>query len=488
MKHRITDFHSLKDYLRNIENPIFSVGSRAFNIPFGAYQLFQHFHILSCRNASLETNLLGEKIPITYLDKHIAIKTRENYLTYGPKKPVALLQDKRITDYLDSFRKKPVLLFFKMYPEIEEICLQKNYIAVGSPFSTFQKYEQDKIAFQLLLDNLNISSPKHTAQQISLLQYEKIKQEIGEKFVIQLPNSELGAGTFFIFNVATFHKILQQTPIQEAASKNIPVRITRYVEMTDSPSMTVCVTKHGIFHSKLQRQLLDIREVTDPERRSGSYCGHDWAASSFPNSVERQAHDIVTKIGQHLHKNDGFRGIFGIDFVLEKATDILYPTEINVRLLGSFPVFSMIQHAVQQPLLQGLQILDSLDSDNYDLDVESLHQNIGYVRQGSQLNVYAKNKNISYTNGSVLPGIYSVDEHTQAVRYNRPGVVYEDIQSNNEFLVTGPLPYPGQVYKNHDFICKIISKESISQEMNRINPTTAMLVQYIYESLLFKEV
>ncbi len=485
MKHLISDLPSLQEYLKTVDSPVFGIGARAYNLTIGVHSLFKNFTILACNGSSKEVELLKDRLPIIYLEKNPTSRNKENYKTYQTKKPLDLLRDERITHYLDSFEKKPVLLFFKMSQEAEDILSKKNYTVVGSSFAMFEKYE-NKITFQNLLDTLGIKSPKHATMKARQLNYVEIKKSIGKKFVIQLPSSELGAGTFFVFNENDFNQTLCQSSLQEAQEKNIDLKIAEYVEASCSPSITVCITRFGILSTSLQRQLLDIEEVLEPGRRSGVYCGHDWSASNFSPEIEKQAKEIVEKIGIHFKEKEGFSGIFGIDFILKNER--LYPIEANMRLLGSFPVLSMVQESANQPLIQGLQILDRLERDNYELNVESLNACMQQYKRGAHINLYSKSKNPSYVSGDIRPGIYKVDTKTKRISYIRKGIFYNDLYENDEILITSGVPYAGRVYQRHNTICKLISRRSLVDSSDgKLNEFAKTMIQYTYDKLALKD-
>jgi len=56
----------------------------------------------------------------------------------------------------------------------------------------------------------------------------------------------------------------------------------------------------------------------------------------------------------------GYKGIFGLDFVLDEKTNKLYIIECNPRLLGSFPTLNMVQLLNNEPLILAFHILEFL--------------------------------------------------------------------------------------------------------------------------------
>jgi hypothetical protein len=93
-------------------------------------------------------------------------------------------------------------------------------------------------------------------------------------------------------------------------------------------------------------QLIGIQSCTS---RQFGYCGNDFA---LINSMDKAAIDNIQKsteaIGQYLH-SQGYRGAFGIDFLLDGNT--LRFTEVNPRFQGSTRASSLISAMRDEPCL-----------------------------------------------------------------------------------------------------------------------------------------
>lgn len=479
----IRDAQTLRRYMQKIRNPVFGIGTRPYNFTIGAYKLFRHFEILACKRIGTEIPLIEKEIKITYLDHpDDEVRTAKNNNIYTKKTPLNLLRSKKNIRYLNSFKEKPILLFNQMPKEMEQLLKKKDYVVVSSGFRMFHKYE-NKINFQNLLDQLGIPSPKHTIFRGKTLEYGKISKLVGKKFVIQLPDAALGAGTFFIFKKNDLIKLTRNSALRDAINSNIKLKITQFIEQVFSPSITVCVTKFGVLYTGIQKQIVGANEVIGDKRISGVFCGHDWTSSNFNPGVKKQAVQIAKKIGAYFKKKEKFHGIFGIDFVLEKNTNRLFPVEANVRLLGSFPVLSMIQEAAKQPLIQGLQILENLNRDDYRLDIKSINKLMSKPKNGSHLNIYARGATPSIISGNIKPGIYRTDKKYKRINFSREGVFFEDLKNNNEILLTGGVPIKGQVFEPHQNICKLISRGAFLDSSGKLNSFSKLMVRYVYRKL-----
>jgi hypothetical protein len=486
--HTIRDLKSLTEYSRKITTPIFAVGAKPYNLTLGVSHFFPNFKILACKVATKEVPLIEKKIEIICLNENRDdFRKLDNYKKYRSMTPRDLFKSEKIISYLDSQKTKPVLLFFKMSQKLENLLKKRNYISVCSDFRMFNKYE-NKINFQKLLNKLNIQSIPNTVTRAKDINYDELRKKIGPQFVIQLPSSALGSGTFFVLKKADFDQLFKKTAMKEAWTKNINLKITRYIHRSFAPSMTVCVTKFGVLHTGLQKQIIDAKEVIERGRRSGVYCGHDWTASKFSKEIENQASAIAVKIGNYFKDEEKFNGIFGIDFVLEKDTNCLYPIEANVRLLGSFPILPMVQEAASQPPIQVFQILENLDLNDYTLDIAALNAIMAKPKKGAHINLYPRTKNSVYVSGNINPGVYKVDEKNKKVSFLREGVFFEDLKKDDEILLTNGVPHTGRVYLQHNNICKLISRHSFLNDDDRLNDFVKIMIDYVYQKLSLKQV
>lgn len=484
----IKDQKTLQTYLKTISTPIIGVGARPFHATIGLRNAFPNFELLVCKGTTKDAPMLENNIKITYLDNdRNDFRTAENFDQYQTKTPDSILQDEKMISYLNSFSEKPALLFFKMTPLLEELAKNAGCIAIGNHYQIYEKYE-NKINFQNLLDSLGISSPNHAVVAAEKLNYNYLRSIVGDRFVIQLSLTSIEPGTFFILEPKDWTQVMKRETMKLAISNKEKFRVTRFIDRACSPSMAVCVTKSGVLRTGLQKQIIDAKEVIEEDRRSGVYCGHDWTKSIFEEKIQKQAAEIADRIGIYFKEKENFQGIFGIDFVLEKETDCLYPIEANIRLLGTFPLITMLQENAHQPLIQALQIIDCLDRDDYELDIDSLNKAMAGNKIGAQLNIHSRDNKPMQVTGDIRPGIYKVNINSGKVTFLRDGIFFEDLRAKNEIILGGSVPKKGRVYLRHNAICKLITKNSFLNDSDKLNEFAKIMVKYVYKKLALRPV
>ncbi|MEJ2198598.1 MAG: ATP-grasp domain-containing protein [Desulfuromonadales bacterium] len=335
-KYVIKDFDSLKNYYRTIERPFFALNKYPYSTLIGIENFINNFQILAFLNSKevesiakkhkisffmegrIRGEIKGEDYPdMNSLYSHIG--KDENRLT------ISILKDEQI--------------IYRMSEGLVKAFEEYDWTIVGSDYNVRMKCD-NKVYFNKILEDINLPVPPYMIRFQEDLDYNEIVNSLGEKIVIQFPTSYSGSGTFIINSREDFYRTISSEKFLKQKKKNEEgkIRITRYVNRKLSPVMGVCCTKEGIVYTDLYHQIIDAPEVVQQGKGTGVYCGNEWTSADFPDSVKKQAYDAAEKIGIYLQNNEGYKGYFGLDFVLDDDTKILYPIEMNFRLIGSFPV------------------------------------------------------------------------------------------------------------------------------------------------------
>lgn len=463
---KIMSIEDLKEIFKQEKRNVIGIGVSASN-RIGPEKFIPNYQII-CLSHGRDLELIEKDVKVLSVErlKGKDTKTRRN--------SSSLLGMEIVKKFLNSID-NPYLLFYKVTKRIKKICDEEKWNIIGN-----RMYEEldDKALLREILEKCGLPSISGEICDLKRKDYGKLKSEYGDKIVMQLFKGSGGKGTFFVRSQKDFEEA------KEKISKkgDSEVVVTKFIEGT-SPSLTACVTKHGVLYTNLQYQLLDIPEVMNPEVGNGVFCGHDWGSShDFPEHIRKQAYDYAERIGNYL-KSKGYRGIFGLDMVIDKKEDKLYVTEINPRLLGSFPAITMVQLENSEPPLIMFHIMEFLDMD-YEMDLEKVNELVKKPKKGAQLILYNKWDKIMRNRGSLKAGVYSMKNGKLA--YKRPGYRFEDLRSGDEFLLVGGLPFENTSFKPHTRILGIITlHEIIDKKTYRLNKWVRDAVKAIYKKLDF---
>jgi ATP-grasp domain len=196
------------------------------------------------------------------------------------------------------------------------------------------------------------------------MEYDEIVSNYGLPFVLQDAILGGGRGTFIIKDQEYF-----QLAKSHLMTKKNGAVISSFVTGI-SASIQVCITKFGIFHGPLQKNLSEIKELcyTDGIDAEG-FCGGEWGSPEL-DKYKDEVYCIALEIGAEVAK-DSIYGIFGIDFILGERAFVI---ETNMRLTGlTSPLTHQWLAASVEPLIS-LHILE-LSKTDYKIDNVIEYQN-----------------------------------------------------------------------------------------------------------------
>src|SRR5262249_28758688 len=156
--------------------------------------------------------------------------------------------------------------------------------------------------------------------------------------VVQRSDKEVGGneGTFFIHSPEDFSRCLS---ILGSDAEFQEVVITPFIK-GQSTSMLGCVMPQGVLSGPLQLQLIDVPESLHGVPADGIFFGNDLGFRAWEEKIEKTAQNVIEKVGNYLAKQ-GYKGIFGIDFLFDEKRNEIFPIECNPRFTGSLLLYSM---------------------------------------------------------------------------------------------------------------------------------------------------
>jgi len=183
--------------------------------------------------------------------------------------------------------------------------------------------------YKMLKDN-NITIPDGFIIESNNITYQEIIKKLGSNFVLQLDRSTTGGGTFFITSEEEWNLFLRNY------LGNV-IKVTKLI-IGETYTINGCITKKGIFISGLQYQLTGYSELTSAK---GSTVGNDWSyANQLSSILKNKIYTETKKIGEIMSK-EGFKGLFGIDLVVEDEK--IYIIEINARQTANIPMQTKLE-------------------------------------------------------------------------------------------------------------------------------------------------
>jgi predicted ATP-grasp superfamily ATP-dependent carboligase len=299
----------------------------------------------------------------TSFAKQIA-QERENILLIETDKQLdtwELLQHEETKKFISEI-KNPHILVFKNTEQIERICVDNKWTLLNSSAKLANRVEE-KISQVEWLGELAQYLPPHKILLCKDVSFAD------NPFILQFNRAHTGTGTMLIENNSQLEEIQQKFPNRE-------VRVTDYISGPMFTNNNV-VTSDNILIGNINYQITGLAPFTG---NKFSTIGNDWGVvKKLLNETQiNEYHQIVTDIGNKL-RTDGWKGLFGVDVILEEKTGKLYLIEINARQPASTTYESILQKQIDDKKLTTFEAhLASL------LDLE-ISEDIIEIEDGAQI-------------------------------------------------------------------------------------------------------
>lgn len=385
-----------------------------------------------------------------------------------------LLKNYTFRDYLKNIDKKFQLLFYQTSPHIVEFLDQEHIAWIGNYPKTYEAIVH-KDGFRALLKELSIPhlpSSSMTVPELLNKSYEELNNRWQGSVVIQPGDYEVSGGTFFVHNKEDFEIVVDKFFNDQRFTKVNTIKVTPFVT-GNALSMLGCVTKKGIITGGLQLQLIDVPESLHGHPNTGCFFGHDWGFKNWSKETEQQAQDAVEKIGLWL-ADQGYKGIFGIDFIHDTAEDKVYPLECNPRFTGAIPVFSFLNILAGAPPIDFFTLAEFM---NIDLDFDPKEVSKAWKNNIEGAHIALTPLGLTKMPVRIPAGIYSYKDEDRQLQYLRPGAFLHELQNKDEFIVIDQIPMEGEeVTQNVPRLFKLVFPVSIAEGTQKIKPKYAEIL------------
>lgn len=277
----------------------------------GLYLKLPNYHIIT--NKSFWSQKLHKLYPnqIHQISKNQPLSTTD-LLTHNKTKKLIATND--------------LVMVFKPTTKTEILCQQLNWSLINPPAKLAGEAEE-KISQIAWLGDLKKYLPDTKIQILKNLSYSN------QPFILQYNRAHTGSGTILISS----KKILNELKLK------FPERQVRIVKYIDGSVFTVncAVVGNNTIPGNISYQITGLAPFTDNPYAT---VGNDWQLPKkiLNSDTRKQIHNLAKSIGQNFIQYQ-WRGLFGIDVIVENKTNRLYLIEINARQPASTCFESYLQ-------------------------------------------------------------------------------------------------------------------------------------------------
>ncbi len=246
---------------------------------------------------------------------------------------------------------------FLMFDEkTEELC-HKLGLEVCFPTAALRNQIDDKVETTRIADRAGVHSvPNVLASVDSYKALRELSKSLGDDLVIQTAYGDSGHTTFFVSNEADFEK--HADDITSAPEVKVMKRIR-----CRGAALEACVTKRGTIVGPLMTELVGFKELTPYK---GGWCGNEVFAGAFSAEIRDRARKSAMAFGDSL-KDQGYRGYFELDFLMDLDSDEVYLGECNPRITGASSMTNLSSFAHADAPLFLFHLIEWMDI-NYHID------------------------------------------------------------------------------------------------------------------------
>lgn len=458
----------IKRIFKEIKTPIFYVANAA-DRAVGLENIIPDYHII-CIDYDDEVDYLeAQGVKVFCLEREFG---KKNAIF---RSSAILLGQDAVKNYIKENSKgmQPAIAVFKPSLAAEKIASENNWKILNNS-TVLSKEIEDKLNFAFIAKSLHIKIPDVETIDLGRMSYWELKKYY-DYFVIQLKSGYAGSSTYFIRSNADYGRILNNFSHELSKGKAFPVKVSKFIKGI-AITVNACVSSGGIYVGKPCFQITGEETCTN---NLGTTCGNDWGALSISSTALAEINSIGEKVGQYIQKK-GYKGIFGLDFIISEKEEDVYLIEINPRFVASIPFYTKLEIKNSAFPLLALHFLDFLGA-KYEVDPsrrDSLQKGSLNIF-GAQLVLRNKEKKTCAPAGSLKSGVYGIEGGKLV--FLRSGYSPLDLNSPNEFVVLAAAK--GRKIKPENEAARIESLVSLVSSDYHLTADAELTAHEIYKKL-----
>jgi biotin carboxylase len=274
-----------------------------------------------------------------------------------------LLRDPEVQAFLAfrGGRPKVAMLFFD--EETEWICAELGYEIV-LPSHALRRRLDSKIVTTMLGNEAGALSVPNVLVEVEswgALVRVAVDAGFGTDLVVQTPYGDSGKTTFFVASESDWACHAGAIAGQQA---KVMKRINN-----KAVAVEAVLTRHGTVVGPFMIDLTGYPELTPYK---GGWCGNDLFPEALSDAHRAKAIELVRRLGGRLGQ-EGYKGFFEVDVLVDLDTDEVYLGELNPRISGVSSMTNVTAGAYADIPLFLFHLLEYMDVD-YTVDVAEINQ------------------------------------------------------------------------------------------------------------------
>ncbi len=405
----------IRSFFRTNDEPIYFVGPTGFNL-LGLDRWVRHFNYITYYDAwdgahpRMITPKNGRDATFTSSEDIV------NFLLRHPEVQARLKAD--------GGRPRIASVFFD--EETEAICAELGYQLI-LPSHALRTRLDSKITTTRLGNEAGAPSvPNVLATASSYPDLVEIADAaaLGNDLVIQMPYGDSGKTTFFIGSTADWDRHATEIAGNEA-------KIMKRIRHNTAIAVEAVITRHGTIVGPFMTDLTGYPELTPYH---GGWCGNDLFPAALNPDHRVKAIDLVRRLGDRLAE-EGYKGFFEVDILVDLDADEVYLGELNPRISGASSMTNVTAGAYADIPLFLFHLLEYMDVD-YDIDVDEINERwreLAAVDVWSQLIMKEPHGPVEIIDSAPGTGQWKL-ETDGTLTFKRAAMDWHGLQDESEFF------------------------------------------------------
>jgi hypothetical protein len=426
-RRRLKNISEVRHFFRTNDVPIYFFGATPFNL-LGLDRWVRNFSYITYYDAWDGAH------PRVFTPSH------KPYREFGSGEEINnwLLTNPEVRAHIDAgtprgVRPKIAMVFFDS--ETEDICRELGYDLILPPAGLRQQLDS-KIVTTRLGNEAGAPSVPNVLTRVddwAGLTAAAEKAGLGDELVVQTPYGDSGKTTFFISSEADWRKHSVDIVGEE-------IKVMRRIN-NRPVAVEAVLTRCGTIVGPFMSELIGYKKLT-PAR--GGWCGNEMYPEVLGAENRHTATQLVRRLGDRLAQ-EGYRGFFEVDVLVDTDTGEVYLGELNPRISGASSITNVTAGAYADVPLFLFHILEYMNVD-FDLDVDEINERweeLASADVWSQMILKETDDIVQRLTATPRTGQYSLDG-SGALVFRRPALDWHQLQNDSEafFLrIYGPGDY-----------------------------------------------
>ena len=345
----------IRTFFRTNEQPIFFLGPTAFNL-LGIDRWVRGFEYIVYHDS---WDGAHPRVFAPSNRPYVEFESSEEIVNYLLRDPEV---QRRIESRCTPTGLKPMVAMVFFDAETEEICKELDYNLILPPHELRRRLDSKIVTTRLGEEAGAPSVPNVLGRADTYRELIDLAQQhkLGTDLVVQTPYGDSGKTTFFIASEADWERDCADIIGEEL---KIMKRINNRALAVEAVN-----TRHGTVVGPFMTDLTGYPELT-PYR--GGWCGNDLFPEALSEAHRAIAIGHVRRLGDRL-REEGYRGFFELDVLVDLDSDEVYLGELNPRISGASSMTNVTAGAYSDVPLFLFHLLEFMGVD-YSLDVDEIN-------------------------------------------------------------------------------------------------------------------